>query len=351
MQRIFCDRYFTFPLSNQQSVSVSGIGILKTRISAVLTHHLAILGLALLPWPARALDVGTLHWKAAANQPPYVEIELRDKARLEASAIRASLGTREAYAAAGLTYHPGLAMLRITVQAGPDGLAMLKLEQLPQDVDSLDLLIVVSNRLGIALAEYRVLPLRGSQDISPSPAGTMQLKVRSPGVVETGKTPSAAPPPVDPDISAARQAIKTWALAWSQRNVDEYIATYTADYPGAQSKMPRQTWLDQRRALIMARKHISVELSDIHLKRQGDRFVASFVQRYRSDGPSDLSRKRLVLALEDGHWRIQQETAWHLEAPPAGDSTASQTQALQVLDKDKANGQSVTEQADNNAHQ
>jgi hypothetical protein len=317
--------------------------MLKTPVLSALIHHLAILCLALASWPASALDLGTLHWKTSANQPPYAEIDLSDKARLEASAIRASLGSREAYAAAGLTYHPGLSMVRVTVQPGADGQAILKLEQLPQDAELLDLLVVVSSRPGIALAEYRVALQRGQQDLPPSPAGTLQLKARPTINAESGKNPSTMPSTVDSDVLATRKAIQAWAFAWSQRNVDDYIAAYSTDYPGAQAKLTRQAWLEQRRTLILARKRIIVELSDVHLKRQGDRVVATFVQQYRSDGPSDISRKRLVLAQENGRWLIQQETARPYEAPMAPNSTASQTEAPQIPDKDQGHGQGIAQ--------
>jgi hypothetical protein len=281
---------------------------LKTRIAAGLPTWLAVLGLALMSCSASAIDLGTLHLKAAADQTPYVEVELRSKARLDASALRVSLASREAYAAAGLTYHPGLALLRISVQPRPDGQAMVKLDQLPRDAKSLDLLIVVSDHLTPALAEYRLDLQRGPQDLLPSPAGTLQFKVRPASSDKTLAPPT--PTAIDQDASAVREAILARALAWSQRNVDAYVAAYSADYPGNQAKMTRQAWLDQRRTLILARKHISVELSDIHLKRQGDRFIASFTQHYRSDGPNDQSRKRLVFALENGHWLIQRETTW-----------------------------------------
>lgn len=261
-----------------------------------------------MSWPVSALDLGILHLKTEADQTPHVEVELRSNARLDASVVRASLASRQAYAAAGLTYHPGLALLRISVQPDLNGQAMLKLDRLPRDAGPLDLLIVVNDHLTLALAEYRVDLQRGTQELLPSPAGTLQLKARPASSARTERSQTTSTP-IDQDASAVREAVRAWALAWSQRNVDAYIAAYSADYPGSQARMTRQVWLDQRRTRILARKHISVELSDIRLTRQGDRFVVSFIQHYRSDGPNDQSRKRLVLALENGRWLIQRETA------------------------------------------
>lgn len=284
---------------------------MKKHIPAAFSRALVLIGLSILPWSAKALDLGTLHWKTPANQPPYAEIELRDKALHDIQTIRANLATREAYAAAGLNYHPALAVLRISVQPGPDGQASLKLEQLPQDGESLDLLIVVNNRLTLALAEYRVDLRRGAQDLAPSPAGTLQLKKGAADNGKPGKSPNLPPPPADQETSGIRQAIEAWAQAWSRRDVDAYLAAYSPDFPGSQAKLTHRAWAEQRKALILARQHISVELSEIRLERQGERFVASFTQQYRSDGPNERSRKRLLLGLENGRWLILKESAGH----------------------------------------
>ena len=109
------------------------------------------------------------------------------------------------------------------------------------------------------------------------------------------------------DETAARNALQAWAQAWSQRNVDAYVAAYTSDFSVAQTT--HETWLEQRRNRILARNNIAVELSNIRLERKGETFVATFDQRYRSDGLSDRMRKQVVLIQDKGHWLIQRETA------------------------------------------
>lgn len=283
---------------------------MKTRIPLVLSRSLIVMALAILPGFSNALDLGTLHWKTPADQAPYAEIELREKALPDLQSIRASIASREAYATAGLSYHPALSQLRISVQPGADGPATLKLEQLPQDGESLDLLVVVNNRLTLALAEYRVDLRHGAQDILPSPAGTLQLKK---AVTDNAKPGKPAPPPgpaAAPENAGIRQAIEAWAQAWSRRDVEAYLAAYSPEFPGSPGKVTHQAWAAQRRSLILARKHIAVELSDLRLEKQGSSFVASFIQDYRSDGPNERSHKRLLLGQENGRWLIQKESSW-----------------------------------------
>lgn len=283
---------------------------MKTRISTVISRYLVALGMASLPWAAQAIDLGTLHWKALAGQAAYAEIELRDKGPITIQAVRATLASREAYAAAGLTYQAGFVSLRTSIQSDKDGQALLKIDQLPQDVESLDLLVVVNDRLAVTLAEYRIDTRRGSHDLASSPAGTLQLKTRVTAASKPAKSTASTTPPAAPanqDETAARNALQAWAQAWSQRNVDAYVAAYTSDFSVAQTT--HETWLEQRRNRILARNNIAVELSNIRLERKGETFVATFDQRYRSDGLSDRMRKQVVLIQDKGHWLIQRETA------------------------------------------
>ncbi len=273
-----------------------------------LTHTLGAACLALSPWAALALDVGTLHWKPASGQAPFAEIDLSDKDPIEARALRVNIANREAYDVAGLVYHPGLASALITAQAS-GGRVLLRLERLPPNVPALDLLVVVKNRDKLTLAEYRIDLQSGPHDVASSPVGTRKATLARQAVAtKPAQTlPTPVPAPVEDAMTTAGNAVVAWAQAWSRRDVDAYVAAYTPDYAGPKAKATRQAWLDERRERIASRKEISVEVSNLKLKREGDSVTATFVQSYRSDGPTDRMRKRLVLVQVNGRWLIQRE--------------------------------------------
>ncbi len=276
--------------------------------------------LVLVSWTAQALNVGTLHLRPVAGQSPVADIELSDKEPINPDAIRVSVATPEAYRVAGLIYHPGLTQALISAQAGVGGQTVLRLERLPLKVPAVDLLIVVSNPATMVLAEYHVDLQAGPLDIAPSPVGTRQAALAR--QAETAGSPASAsdapkqtPPPAlpvqpaqDPALEATRSALLAWAQAWSNRDVDSYLAAYTPGYAGV-PPTTHQAWATQRRERIEVRKYISVELSKLQLARQGDAVTATFDQRYQSDGPTDHMRKRVVLVWVNGRWLIQSETA------------------------------------------
>lgn len=260
-----------------------------------------------------AIDIGSLRWfPKTETGDGYAEITISDALPIDASLVRARVATREAYAVAGLSYHPSLAAAKVSVRAAPKGQATLWIEGLPHDAASLDLLITVYSPQSLGLAEFR-FPLRnGPQTVRPSPAGTLQTTQRaatsSPTVDKEPERPSLGTAmTADAAMAQAQAVLDTWAQAWSRQDVDTYLSAYTADYAGTPAQASRQVWMNQRRSRIVAAKHISVLLQNVQMQRQGNSMVCTFVQHYRSDQHSDVTRKRVVLMMENGRWHIQSE--------------------------------------------
>lgn len=123
--------------------------------------------------------------------------------------------------------------------------------------------------------------------------------------------PTAKPTPqavaTDSNSTAVESAILAWAQAWSRRDVDAYLASYSADFKS--SGLTRPQWEAQRRARISAPKSIEVKVSDLDIAQQGDTASAIFRQTYTSDRLSSTVTKTLKLTLQNDQWRIVSESA------------------------------------------
>ena len=122
----------------------------------------------------------------------------------------------------------------------------------------------------------------------------------------------AAPAPAAAPAGAAQDeveaAVLAWAKAWSNKNMQSYLGAYAPGFtpPGGQS---RQEWEADRRARIVPRNRIGVDLSDISVTVNGDRATAKFRQAYSSDTLNVTSRKTLDLVKSGNRWLILRETA------------------------------------------
>ncbi|HEX7638596.1 MAG TPA: hypothetical protein VF457_09380, partial [Burkholderiaceae bacterium] len=109
------------------------------------------------------------------------------------------------------------------------------------------------------------------------------------------------------DVAAVEAAVHAWANAWSHRDMAGYVGAYTGDFSG--SARSHKAWEQDRRARIEPRKHISVEVSDLHVTVNGDRAEAHFRQTYRSDTLDTSGHKTLGLVRSPGgKWLIRQES-------------------------------------------
>jgi len=143
---------------------------------------------------------------------------------------------------------------------------------------------------------------------------------RSPAPVEVAaaqpKQPAAKPVAVDtpaPKAAAAGKddvldAVKSWAQAWSRKDVDAYLGFYAKDFRTPKGE-PRADWENGRRQRILAPKSISVTVDTPRVSREGEtRAKVTFRQAYKSDTLNSRGMKTLVLVkADDGRWLIQQE--------------------------------------------
>jgi tetratricopeptide (TPR) repeat protein len=123
--------------------------------------------------------------------------------------------------------------------------------------------------------------------------------------------PATAPPasastngPVQSQVTAAVQA---WAQAWSSKSMPEYLGAYAPNFtpPGGQA---RSAWEADRRARIVPRQRISVDVSDLEVAVDGDRATAKFRQAYASDSLSVTSQKTLDMVKSGNRWLIVRES-------------------------------------------
>jgi hypothetical protein len=101
--------------------------------------------------------------------------------------------------------------------------------------------------------------------------------------------------------------VHAWAAAWSRRDMASYIGAYTPDF--ASGGKSHKAWEEDRKARIVPRKHIAVEVSDLRVSVNGDKAQAHFKQTYESDTLTTSGHKTLDLVrTPSGKWLIKQES-------------------------------------------
>lgn len=138
------------------------------------------------------------------------------------------------------------------------------------------------------------------------PATTPVASIKPATVTTPAATPTA------PAASGAGQddveaAVQAWAKAWASKNMQGYLGAYAPNFtpPGGQS---RRDWEADRKARIVPRNRIEVDVSDLKVSVDGDRASAKFRQAYSSDNLSVTSRKTLDLVKSGNRWLILRES-------------------------------------------
>jgi tetratricopeptide (TPR) repeat protein len=142
----------------------------------------------------------------------------------------------------------------------------------------------------------------------PAPAPAPKPTPVPPPAPTPAPTPAPAPAVASADaVSDVGAAVHAWAAAWSHRDMGDYLGAYTPDYtPGGKS---HKAWEEDRKARIVPRKRIAVEISDLQVSVTGDKAKAHFKQTYESDSLTTSGHKTLDLVRSpSGKWLIKQES-------------------------------------------
>ena len=146
----------------------------------------------------------------------------------------------------------------------------------------------------------------------PAPAPVAVKPAPAPAPAPIAAKPAPAPAPAtaaasDSAVGDVSAAVHAWAAAWSHRDMGGYIGAYVPDYTtGGKS---HKAWEDDRKARIVPRKRIAVEVSDLRVSVTGDKAQAHFKQTYESDTLTTSGHKTLDLVRSpSGKWLIKQES-------------------------------------------
>jgi len=122
---------------------------------------------------------------------------------------------------------------------------------------------------------------------------------------EAPSKPRTKAPAKAPETSAAvLAALQGWAQAWSAQDVDQYLSYYSTRFVPL-GQPDRAAWEASRRARITAPKSIRVEIISPKIRMlKGHQAEVVYRQSYQTEETRLTSRKHLVLAWEQGVWRI-----------------------------------------------
>ncbi|MGF6349177.1 tetratricopeptide repeat protein [Variovorax sp. W2I14] len=146
---------------------------------------------------------------------------------------------------------------------------------------------------------------------APAPAPAPAKVAAAPAAAPAAKAPEAAPAPAPAAAPASSAEVETavrgWASAWAGQDMDRYLAAYGPDFApgGGQS---RKSWEEERRARIVGKSSISVNIENLVIKVDGQNATAKFRQIYRADNLNISSRKTLDMQRSGNQWHIRKES-------------------------------------------
>jgi tetratricopeptide (TPR) repeat protein len=108
-------------------------------------------------------------------------------------------------------------------------------------------------------------------------------------------------------IDEAEDHIYRWAIAWSEKDVSQYLNTYTPDFRPLNG-LSNSAWQTLRNQRLKKAVFIKVTVKNISTTIvNSNSAVVTFRQAYESDTFNDISEKQMLLTRLNKAWRIQEE--------------------------------------------
>jgi Flp pilus assembly protein TadD len=168
-------------------------------------------------------------------------------------------------------------------------------------------------RPGTTVAAAAPAPARAPV-AAPAPVAAAPAAAPAPRAAPAPAPAVAAAPAPAPAAAAStgtstevESAVRAWAAAWASKDMGGYLGAYGKEFdpPG---KMSRPAWEAERRARIVGKSRITVQVSDLHVSVNGNKATARFKQAYSADALNVSSRKTLELVKSGDRWTIVRES-------------------------------------------
>ncbi|MDP3355968.1 MAG: FimV/HubP family polar landmark protein [Polaromonas sp.] len=169
----------------------------RWRVGA-LAAAIALLG-SVVSLPVQALGLGRVTVQSALGEPLRAEIEIVEISAEEASTLRTSVASADAFKAAGLEYTAAVTNVQISLQRRADGRSFLRLSsERPVAEPFVDLILEARWASGRIVRDYTMLfdPPNLRQAASPPMAAPTAPIVSRPAPPPVATLPPAASPPV-----------------------------------------------------------------------------------------------------------------------------------------------------------
>lgn len=228
----------------------------RWRKTAVASLVAALCGLS--GSSAFALALGRVTVLSALGEPLRAEIDVPDINADEASTLKASIASADAFRAAGLEFNPALAGAQVSLQRRADGRSFIRLSSdRPVNEPFVDLILEASWATGRIVRDYTMLldppamraaaPAVSVPVAAPQPAATAAVAATPPA------TASASRPATVPAQRAAQAAQAPGAKAASSADAGNKVTVRAGDSASriAAANKPAQVSLDQMLAALL----------------------------------------------------------------------------------------------------
>jgi tetratricopeptide (TPR) repeat protein len=145
------------------------------------------------------------------------------------------------------------------------------------------------------------------KELFPTGRPTPRPSTKGEPPAKVATAPAVVKPAVAQNSDEVLNAVTGWAKAWSENDVEGYLAHYSADFQTPKGEN-RRSWEAQRKTRVAKPRKIDVAVESPKVTfNEANCATVTFRQRYQSGSLKVSSTKTLVMVKAGDKWLIEQE--------------------------------------------
>ncbi|NOX32688.1 MAG: L,D-transpeptidase family protein [Deltaproteobacteria bacterium] len=167
-------------------------------------------------------------------------------------------------------------------------------------------LFVSSKKVAVGSLKLFLAPYKGdlrilAEEYQRTPFKKKEIK-KQPPIILAGNAIQFTP-----DLNLKiKSLVDSWLNAWAQKKIKAYSSFYSKEFKSQNNQNLKQ-WIAYKNRLNKKYKYIKVIGKDLKIKPDKEKIYVYFVQRYKNNIFTNVTRKTLVLKKEKGKWKIFRE--------------------------------------------
>ena len=106
------------------------------------------------------------------------------------------------------------------------------------------------------------------------------------------------------------EILSDWRQSWEEKDLERHLSYYSDDFMSQnynKENIDIKGWKEYKSRITKKNKNIKIDVKSLHIRTEGDKIIASFLQKFSSDNLISFGTKTISFSKKNNQWKIKKE--------------------------------------------